>query len=317
MRRTTIRPKLLAAAAVLVVVPIAAHATSITAAQIFGQYNVVAESNVSSTNDIEGDAVIGGNLNGGPTFFNNSSRLPANASAFVYGTVNVNTNIDDGGTLYYGAIAGGVNVNLNGGAHDQQGGFPNQLSDYVDPLVAMSLQLAKQAQQGGNTTSVASNTLTFNANAGDANGIAYFDFTTVALEALLSSASTLKVSLGAGVTSVVINVTGAGAGNSYSFTSPSGLNVSSALQGVLFNFYDDTSLTLDSWETSVLAPDADTQTSNAFEGFLFTDTLDAGGELHNLPYNGNLPPPVGVPEPSTVLLVAAALAALGVRRAAA
>ena len=103
--------------------------------------------------------------------------------------MNVNTNIDDGGTLYYGAIAGGVKVNLNGGAHDQQGGFPNQLSDYVDRWSRCRCSSPKQAQQGGNTTSVASNTLTFNANAGDANGIAYFDFTTVALEALLGGAA--------------------------------------------------------------------------------------------------------------------------------
>ncbi len=58
-----------------------AHATSFTAQQLLSSFNLIATGAVSTQSDIEGSAVIGGNLNGA-TFFNNSSDLPKNPAVY-------------------------------------------------------------------------------------------------------------------------------------------------------------------------------------------------------------------------------------------
>jgi choice-of-anchor A domain-containing protein len=287
----------LIAAAFLAGAPVAASATTLTATSIISQFNLVASSNVSTQHDVEGSAVIGGNLSGG-TFFNN--RVPTNPVLYLYGAQSGTTTLDTG-KFDYGSITG--SVNLNGGATKQQGGWTDPASAYFSLLNNYSTQLSKMLAQSNNTESVNSGTLTFSANAADADGVAVFDLTASALSGLFSSASNIKFTLGTGVKTIVINVDG-------NFTQPGGMNMNGADQEVLFNFYDATALSLGAWETSVLAPNSATTTGGAFEGFLYTKTLTAGGELHNLAINTPLPPPVGVPEPGTIALVGAGLAAV-------
>lgn len=311
MRRPALPPccRCAVAAAVLIALaPAAASATTLTAPSIISNFNLVASGNVTSTEDIEGSAVIGGDLSGG-TFFNN--RAPSNPVVYLYGAQSGTTSLDTG-ALYYGSIGG--SVVLNSGASKQQGGWPNPSSAYFSVLNAYSTQLAKTLAPVGNSATLNGGTLTFNGAQADANGDAFVAITLATLQSDFNSASTIAFSLGSGVKTIIIDVTGSG---SFANGSAAHFSPQSAAQDVLFNFTDATSLTLDSWETSVLAPDAATTTSNAFEGFLYTDTLEAGGELHNLPVNTPLPPPVGVPEPATIALLGAGIAAIAARRRAA
>jgi len=110
------------------------------------------------------------------------------------------------------------------------------------------------------------------------------------------------------VTSIVVNVDGTP-------TLPQ-INQNTIEQNVLFNFYDATSVSLYSWETAVLAPDAAaTLPGSPFDGFIYAQSISTGAEIHNYAYTGNLPPPPsGVPEPASLTLAAAGLATLGVIR---
>nr|WP_294521107.1 collagen-binding domain-containing protein [uncultured Rhodopila sp.] len=101
------------------------HAGTLSASNIFSQFNAVIFGNFSSTADVEGLTVVGGNLVAGASFDIN----PANASASsfsgltVYGsaTGSGNYNVNDGSGV---TIVGTNNVsfNLNGGGSATIGG---------------------------------------------------------------------------------------------------------------------------------------------------------------------------------------------------
>ncbi len=103
----------------------AAQATTLTTANIFSQFDAVIFGNFSTSSEIEGRTVVGGNLIGGTTF--NMNPASAAASSFaalsVYGnaTAGGSENINNGGGF---AIAGTSNVsfNLNGGGSAYVGG---------------------------------------------------------------------------------------------------------------------------------------------------------------------------------------------------
>ena len=52
-----------------------AKAGALAAANIFGQFDAVIFGNFSSTSDVEGRTVVGGDLTGGATFANKASGL--------------------------------------------------------------------------------------------------------------------------------------------------------------------------------------------------------------------------------------------------
>jgi choice-of-anchor A domain-containing protein len=286
-----------AVAGLLGLLPAAAQAGPLTAGTILGQFNLVTSGGVTTGSDIEGSAVIGGNLGGSGTFFNNN--VPANPIVYLYGTNNGSFNVDAGGNVVYGANAG--SFSMNGGTAVQgtyPGTFPHQLSDYTAPLNALSTQLS--TTPANSSVIVGSGTITFNAVA-NANGTAVFDFTAAALEADLQS--NVVFNRGGGVTAIVINVNG-------SFTEPGGVNWNPPAQhDVLFNFYNATSVSVGSWEGSLLAPDASVGITGGgdIEGSVYAQSFTGGGELHDLLFTGTLPPPTTttttpVPEPAGVLL---------------
>lgn len=102
-----------------------ATATTLTDANIFSQFNAVVFGNFTSTADVEGRTVIGGNMTGGSTFFMNPRSTTASSfsSISVYGNVTSggNVNINSGGGF---AVAGTNNAsfNLNGGGQAYIGG---------------------------------------------------------------------------------------------------------------------------------------------------------------------------------------------------
>jgi choice-of-anchor A domain-containing protein len=271
-----------------------------SAAQILDTFNLVTTGDVSTNSDIEGSAVIGGNLSAS-TFFNNNA--PGTPVIYLYGTQSGNLNLNNGGSLYMDGSPGGQ-VNYNGGGHLYSSGPPLPLSDYTAPLAQLSSTLASLA--ANSSISVASNSVTFNAVAG-ANGVAVFDVTAAQLESEL--ASNIVFSQGAGVTGVVVNVTG-------NFAEPGGVNWNqSPQQDVLFNFTGATSVNVGNWQASILAPGATVGILNGnINGSVFAGNYTGGGELHNYTYTGTLPSDPSVPEPATLGIFGLGLAGLAALR---
>ena len=95
-----------------------ARAQTLTAAQILQQFNAVIFGNFSSSADVEGRAVVGGNVSNGATFYlNPGSEAPSTFAALsVYGsTAGSSININNGG----GVTVAGLNsatMTLNGGS---------------------------------------------------------------------------------------------------------------------------------------------------------------------------------------------------------
>ncbi len=96
-----------------------ARAQTLTATQILQQFNAVVFGNFSSTADVEGRTVVGGNLTNGATFYVNPGAEAAStfAALSVYGASNGggSINLDNGG----GITVAGLNnatLSLNGGS---------------------------------------------------------------------------------------------------------------------------------------------------------------------------------------------------------
>ena len=109
----------------------------------------------------------------------------------------------------------------------------------------------------------------------------------------------------------VVNVTGA------SFSTTQAFNTPTALQGLIFNFETATSVTIgNAFEASILAPDANLQSSAFIEGNVVVnsagDTAPIGAEIHYFPFDcsDNLCTTT-VPEPGSLALLGGALVFLG------
>ncbi len=95
-----IRPVLLTAA--LLAAPLMpVQATTLSVSDIFSQFNAVTFGNFTSSADVEGRTVVGGNLTGGATF----DLAPGSAAASAFASVTV-----------YGSATGGGNANIINGS---------------------------------------------------------------------------------------------------------------------------------------------------------------------------------------------------------
>jgi choice-of-anchor A domain-containing protein len=282
----------------------AAFATPITASQIMANYNLVVAGNATTGADIEGSAVIGGNLNGA-TFFNNSSRLPADPTLYIYGAnQSSNANINNHGSVHYGSNSG--HFNLNSGSTAVQGAFSYALSDFLDPLNQLSTQL--KGLTANSNVALGNSKATFNA-APDASGLAVFSLTGTELQNDLINNSLAFNQNGA--KTIVVNVNG-------DFTEPNSANWNGpALTDVIFNFYNASNVTLGNWEGAILAPNAMLKNvSGALEEFVYANSFQSNGEVHNFDFDAPLPSAsVKAPEPLTLSMFGAGiLGAAAMRR---
>jgi choice-of-anchor A domain-containing protein len=116
---TQIAPRLVGLLLAMVVLTTGrAGATTLTDNQIFNRFNAVIFTNFSSSSDVQGRTVVGGNINSGGTKFEINSGLAASSfgALTVYGSVSGSTfQANNGGGI---AIAGSnsANFNLNGGS---------------------------------------------------------------------------------------------------------------------------------------------------------------------------------------------------------
>jgi choice-of-anchor A domain-containing protein len=124
MRHITLRIPALAASLVAMTIG-TAHAGTMSASNIFSQFNAVIFGGFSSSADVEGRTVVGGNLTGGASFAVN----PAGAAASSFSSLTVYGNATSGGNYNINSgtgvvVAGSNNVSfyLNGGGSAFVGG---------------------------------------------------------------------------------------------------------------------------------------------------------------------------------------------------
>jgi choice-of-anchor A domain-containing protein len=277
----------------------AASATPLSAITILQDFSGIVYTNASSSSDVEGALVVGGNLTAATVYNSpNGSSQPVGFGALtVYGSTSGNSiNIDNGGNAYVGG-AKGATINFNGGgSYIAAPGYA--ITAFKTPLNALSLSLAGLAPTASNPAS--GNNEVFNAVPG-ANDIAVFNLTAAQLAAIPSFSVDLN-----GASTVVFNVSGASA--SYSANDESG---TSGADGIIWNFYNATSVSLDTQiGGTVLAPDAMVSNANQIDGVLVANAWSGSGELHEYPFDGTLPS-TSVPEPASCAVLGVALLGLG------
>ncbi|HYO80276.1 MAG TPA: choice-of-anchor A family protein [Bryobacteraceae bacterium] len=289
--------------------------SQLTATDILRNFNVVVSGNLSTGHDIEGRTVIGGNLTRGATF--NSNPGPGASSEYRALTVYGNSTATDpiavnngGGATIVGTTAGLVNLNgggsslINGVGTSAPDPLPDFASAFGDPIAQLSAQLAAFVPNStfpSNDEPDWPNNVALRASSG--SGLAIFSITT----AQLSQLASLYVDLN-GRDGAIFNVYGTSYNQSLNFQQPV-----TVAHDILWNFTEATDLSFSQWGGTILAPNALVTTSSALEGGVFAASFIGNGEVHSRPFRPDIPD-ADVPEPASVLLVGAGVAALAASR---
>ncbi|HSJ02041.1 MAG: choice-of-anchor A family protein [Verrucomicrobium sp.] len=312
LKYASLSPKaLLSFIAALVVTIGHANAQSYT----WENYNAIIFGNLSTNSDIEGRALVGGNVAGGNSF-NVGIKMPtgtaANDRTFVVGG-----SIGSGnaihlkqGSLYLGGSLNGRQIDYQGG-----GSLVNQatsLATLKQSFISESANFKAMATDSIVTvpTNGQPGPVTFNATAGS-DGVAVFS---ISADAIFGNDKAQQIGLNAnGATNIVINVSGTNvnwiqnAGNMVG-----DFNTDYYQAHIVWNFFEATTINLNAhnFNGSILAPNATVTTSNVIDGTVIANNLTTTGEVH-LPSASSSNSYAGyrlqaVPEPGSALLVAIA-----------
>ena len=255
---------------------------SLTAATILQDFNAVVFGNASTSCDIEGGIVVGGNFSGATVYDQPSGSLPSGFGALtVFGSTSGNSiTLDNGGNAY---VAGskGSHITFNGGG-GYIGAPSASIGTFSTALDSLSQSLSALSATG--TLPATGNNEVITATPG-ANGIAVIDMTASQLAAIPSFSINLN-----GASTLVLNVSGTSAtfnANDESGTTGAG--------NIIWNFYQATGTVAINTQIggTVLAPTATVTNSNQINGDLVAQSYSGSGELHDVPFTGNLPSSAG------------------------
>jgi len=291
---------LLLAAALLGTSASLAHAT------LLSDWNLIVRNNVTSSSEVDGSALIGGNLTGTSNYSIHRITAPNHVGLAVGGNlVSGNIQINNGGNLLLGGTKTAT-VNFNGGGsltvdHTISSSIVNDfayLSSVSSALAALPHNGTRDS--GGNLN--ASPTLI------GGQLVAVYSLTAADL-----TGGQLNLNIGTAQT-VIINVD-AGPSGSLSFVAPPNLIggfKQSNSSHILWNLYNATQVsTNNTFNGALLAPLADLKVlGGGINGTVAVKSLsNQSAEIRDFTYTGYLPPVVPTPEPSTFVLMAMAGAA--------
>lgn len=312
------RLAILAGASALLAAGPAAHASTFmdTLANVSSTYNAYTSGSFSSSNsDTEGKIAAGGAVSlsnyavaqksqggnalvagGGVTFSNGTIYGNAiSAGAASYSGANVTGKVSAGG-----AIGGSSAPYLSTASYT---GLPITFSQISADLASASAYLnsaAAQSQGVLGTAALSYSTLNFTSSA--TSGLVFFDVT---------AAQLANVNLSFNVNSaatVIVNVTGLLSSGTIGAGGFDGVTAGNTL----FNFVDATSLNLASFNGSILAPNAAITASNGrIDGSLMAKSYSGTTQLNSFAFNGRLPTPGAVPEPSSWAMMILGVGAIG------
>lgn len=284
-------------------------AANATVLSLASEYNIYVLGNMNQTSDSEGRVAVAGNAT--LSNYGVGDRLPAGTtgnSLVVGGNLTYN-----GGQVFHGSTVYGGTLTGNFGSPN---GTVSQGTG-LDFAAASSYLTTASNYWGG---------LGSNGQTVEYYGGVRLIGTQSDLNVFTVSGDYLSKSWGVNIdapagSTVLINVTGDSSafrnlGFSFEDLNGDGKGTVSR-QNVIYNFVDATSLTINGAgiQGSVLAPKANVQFDNGnINGQLIAGNLSGSGEAHNYLFQGSLPTPVQVPEPSSSLLVIAAGGLLAMRR---
>jgi choice-of-anchor A domain-containing protein len=313
--------------ATLAALPVACHADSLLGAA--AAYNLVALGTV----DAQGNTVIAGNINTqaditgriaaanmvlsgttvGSAFQNGGATDPFGSSG-SYSLVAGNGvasgttfNINGGGNVYDPGGNGQFNLNKSGTMVVTSGPSPINFSSLRTSMDSETLTLAALMDTGtvGAPTPHNGNPSWF-VLSGTSATLNIFNVTAAEFASVNNP---IDIQVPAGST-VIINVDGTnvtlGAGIYLNGIQESDQNNDNG--DILFNFADATSLAIDGQlDGSVLAPFATLTGNSQMGGTFIAAAIGQTGEVHNLEFNGTVPPgdpaPPAVPEPASLALL--------------
>jgi choice-of-anchor A domain-containing protein len=287
-------------------VSVPARAAGITANEILDQFNAVVTDNFSTNSDVEG-RLVAGNINNSQssTFFENPNSLSSPSSFQGVNALTIRNcpscDVNNGGGVNFITSNSGT-FNLNGGGTIAQNNPAFTMSEFTTPLNGLQTDLAGQTSNS-TVSSPNSNSLVFDVT--PVKGVAVFDITGTQLAGGPGDNFNITFNNASSATTIVINVTGNFTeGGGEDFNGDTFLN-----EHVIWNFEDAASVKVSGWHGAVLAGDASVTNTSAMEGFLYAENFIGGGELHDFPFQGNVPGTV--PEPSTWAMMGIGFAGLG------
>jgi choice-of-anchor A domain-containing protein len=314
-----------------------AFATPVSAADALSQFNLIVFDDAVSSSHVDGRTIVGGSLTGGDyvqhpadaptsgyaglTVGGNAAGVNVNGLGIVTGGNLANANVNSGASTVLGnasnvnfngggAYVGGsaTNSNFNGGLSASLPGNAETANDAAalkTEMLDLSKQIALLASTGSDV-SIAGNRATFNAVAG-VSGVAVFDLSAIDTE--LFKLGEFEFVLN-GATTLIFNIDDSDANIAANFLAGSAKSIA---QFALWNFYNADALVVETeFGGTILAPTASFRNENNIEGTVVVGSLLQHGEIHLQPFVGD--PPGSVPEPGSVALLLAGLAALTFRR---
>lgn len=294
------------AAACLSMLPVAAQA--VTAQDLLNGWNNIVLNDLQANAETEGTLFVGNDYTGGATV--NPDNEPGvdlgnglTVSLAVGGDVtSTGLNVNNGDV----AIGGANNTaNTNGGTVTAGvAGIPT--AQYISTFQTLSAELNALSDTGGTANTSDQNNINFQSVAGP-DGIAVFHID----GSVLANGTFNGISAPSGVTTI-INVSG---------TAPTiGVNGNFTDTMVLFNFYEATSLNIQSaFNYSILAPLATvTLNGGGINGTVVSYNLTQNAEIRPAHFQGNLPSSastvVPIPGAAGLLLSALVFGGIAARR---
>ena len=296
-------------------ISVASLACAAHAGSVLTDWNVIVRGNVFSTSEVDGSALIGGNLGGSASNYAVQGVTASNGDGLaVAGNIGVNVQINNGGNLRLGGAAfGAVNLNGVGGTQINDSAVSSMVTSAINQVVAMQASLSSLAANG--TIDGAGNMNASPTNIGGANVAVYsFNISTI------QSFGQLNLNMGSADT-VILNVTSNN--GVIDLVAPpnllGGFNQNNSSK-ILWNFVDATEITVNNtFNGALIAPDADLRIlGGAINGTVVVGSISQqDAEIRRHTYTGWLPPqdePPVIPLPAGGAMAMAGLFAIGARR---